>query len=664
MLLVGCVADIDEKSIAAGDTTSSEKILTDAEYSEQGTLIVRFAPNAESRLATRSGATRSGIEGVDALLDEVSGYAVEPVFNITDKNREKVYSRGLHLWYSLHFSQECDIEQVAAKLAEVAEVERVQYSQRVCRLNNPQTTAPIAQRLSAEATRANNTPFNDKYQKYQWSLNNLGSDAKTYPDHSWKGLHDVVAGADINVLPAWELTKGDPSIVVAVVDEGVMYSHEDLSANMWVNSGEVEDDGVDNDGNGYIDDIHGFNFVRLDNNIKWNNANDSGHGTHVAGIIAAMNNNNIGICGIAGGSGNNDGVRIMTIQIFYGNGGASDRNMAKAIQYAADNGAHILQNSWGYPSHLSSTASPANDIAYKRALRVEAEAIDYFVANGGDESGPLEGGLAIFAAGNDGVSLPGYPAAYEPCVAVASLSPSLRPAYYTCYGIGTDIAAPGGEALYVNGAILSTVPDEFQDPSIQHYAMMQGTSQACPHVSGVAALGLSYAKKLGKRYKADEFRTMLLSATNDVEPYLTGSVVINNKTNYYSNYRGKLGAGYVDAYKLMLQIDGTPFSITATGASEVDLTPYFGNGVANAKLHEVTLSDGDAAAIGWNAEECSLEKGKLKVSCSKSGSATITVTLLVGGGSLDDNKFPYPTKVSKTFVLMTKSGHASNNGWL
>jgi subtilisin family serine protease len=434
---------------------------------------------------------------------------------------------------------------------------------------------------------------------------------------------------------------------------------------MWVNSGEVEDDGVDNDGNGYIDDIHGFNFVRLDNNIKWNNANDSGHGTHVAGIIAAMNNNNIGICGIAGGSGNNDGVRIMTIQIFYGNGGASDRNMAKAIQYAADNGAHILQNSWGYPSHLSSTASPANDIAYKRALRVEAEAIDYFVANGGDESGPLEGGLAIFAAGNDGVSLPGYPAAYEPCVAVASLSPSLRPAYYTCYGIGTDIAAPGGEALYVNGAILSTVPDEFQDPSIQHYAMMQGTSQACPHVSGVAALGLSYAKKLGKRYTANEFRSMLLSATNDIEPYLTGSIYIPSAkmTVNYLSYKGKMGAGYIDAYKLLLQIDGTPYTVVRTGTSEtIDLAPYFGSGVHNAQLHQVEISDSDKLAIGFG--ECTYANGKLNINCSKSGVATITVTLLVGGGSLNNSAAPYPTKVSKSFVLMTKSGVASNNGWL
>ena len=665
MLLVGCVADIEDQTITADNTTPSAKILNDAESGEQGSLIVRFTPNAESRLATRSGATRSGITGVDALLDEVEGYAVEPVFNITDKNRDKVYSRGLHLWYTLHFSKECDIEKVAAKLSEVAEVERVQFSQSVCRVGNPKVM-PIKQSISSNATRANtaNTPFNDTYQAYQWSLNNLGSDSQVRLDN-YSGLHETVVGADINVLPAWELTKGDPSIVVAVVDEGVMYSHEDLVNNIWVNQGEIAGDGIDNDKNGYADDIYGYNFVRLEGGISWNHKNDSGHGTHVAGIIAAENNNNLGICGIAGGDGSNGGVKIMSIQIFVGNGTATTANVAKGIQYAADNGAHILQNSWGYKSNLVDSSAPSNDRTYKNRLRLEAEAIDYFVANGGDDEGPLDGGVVIFAAGNDGVSLPGYPAAYEPCVAVASFSPSLRPAYYTCYGAGTDIVAPGGEGLYINGAILSTLPDAFQDESIEHYGMMQGTSQACPHASGVAALGLSYAKKLGKRFKADEFRSMLLSATNDIEPYLVGSVSIPGyKTVYYSNYRGRIGSGYIDAYKLLLQIDGTPFSITHTGASEIDLEQYFGQAAANGELYEVTLSESDATAIGWNADECSLDGGKLKVSCSKSGSATITVTLLIGGGSLSNTTQPLPTKVSKTFVLMTKSGLTSNNGWL
>lgn len=673
-LLVGCTADLENQTISGEVATSSDKILNSSQDAVQGSILVRFGAVAESRLAecaTRSGATRTGVEGVDALLDKVEGCAVEQVFTINEKNRDKLYARGLHLWYELRFNEECDIDFVAAELAKVAEVERVQFSQKLHRVCNPKRVAStqLQRQIATKAKPVGGTiPFNDTYRKYQWSLNNLGSNSEVKDGGSVSGLPAVVAGADINVLPAWQLCKGDPSIVVAVLDEGVKYDHEDLAANMWRNSGEIENDGVDNDDNGYVDDIYGYNFVRMDNNIKWSNDNDTGHGSHVAGIIAAVNGNNLGICGIAGGSGNNDGAKIMTIQILYGNGSASTRNVAKGIQYAADNGAHILQNSWGYESALSDRSNPSNDTAYKSYLRLEAEALDYFVANGGDETGPLEGGLIIFAAGNDGVALPGYPAAYKPCVAVASISPSLRPAYYTCYGTGTDIAAPGGEALYSNGAILSCVPDEFQDPSVEHYAMMQGTSQACPHVSGVAALGLSYAKKLGKRYKADEFRSMLLSATNDIEPYLIGSIYIplgngSSQEVKYPNYKGKMGAGYVDAYKLLLQIDGTPYTVVRKGAvSAIELAPYFGDGVYNAKLHKIEISDEDKQAIGLG--DCTYDAGKLNVTCSKSGVATFTVTLLIGGGSLEDNKNPYPIEVAKTFVVMSREAVATNGGWL
>ena len=668
LLLAGCTRDLTDQTISEAETATAEKILNESNDALQGSIIVRFAPSAESRLATRSGATRSGIEGVDAILDNIEGYAVEPVFNITDKNRDKVHERGLHLWYTLHFSEECDIDTVAAELAKVTEVERLQFSQRVCHTHNPEmvTATQIQHNTSTMSTRASGSiAFNDSYRIYQWALNNLGSNSEVRDAGVAEDLPPVMAGADINVIPAWRLCKGDPSIIVAVLDEGVMYSHEDLAANMWTNSGEIEGDDIDNDHNGYEDDIHGFNFVRLDNNIKWDNKNDSGHGTHVAGIISAVNDNEIGICGIAGGSGNNDGAKIMSVQIFYGNGGATTANVAKGIQYAADNGAHILQNSWGYKSNLVDSSAPSNDRGYKSRLRLEAEAIDYFVANGGDDEGPLKGGLVIFAAGNDGVALPGYPAAYEPCVSVAAFSPSLRPTYFTCYGTGTDIVAPGGEGLYTNGAILSTVPDEHDDPSIEHYGLMQGTSQACPHVSGIAALGLAYAKKLGKRYTANEFRSMLLSATNNIDPYLTGSIYIPSArmTVNYPNYKGLMGAGYIDAYKLLLQIDGTPYTVVGTGANQkIDLAPYFGDGVHNAQLHQVKISDEEKLAIGLG--DCTFEEGKLIVTCSKSGVATLTVTLLVGGGSLNNSAAPYPTKVTKSFVLMTKSGVASNNGWL
>lgn len=153
-------------------------------------------------------------------------------------------------------------------------------------------------------------PFNDEYLKYQWHYKNTG-------DKSFSAT--AVAGADIDVFPVWEkLTTGDRDIIVAVVDEGVCYSHEDLAANMWTNDKEIPGNGIDDDGNGYIDDVHGYNFVD-DGDISWTKSGDTGHGTFCAGTIAAVNNNGKGVSGIAGGSGNGDGCRIMSCQIFSGN---------------------------------------------------------------------------------------------------------------------------------------------------------------------------------------------------------------------------------------------------------------------------------------------------------------------------------------------------------
>ena len=128
LLLAGCTRDLTDQRISEAETATAKKILNESSNALQGSIIVRFAPSAKSRLsrcATRNGATRTGVEGVDAILDNIEGYAVEPVFNITDKNRNKVYERGLHLWYTLYFSEECDIDAVAAELAKVAEVDRL-----------------------------------------------------------------------------------------------------------------------------------------------------------------------------------------------------------------------------------------------------------------------------------------------------------------------------------------------------------------------------------------------------------------------------------------------------------------------------------------------------------------------------------------------------------
>lgn len=681
VLLVACTADLEKQIVSVGDISTNAKVINSSTGSVKGTILVRFNTSAESRLAecaTRSGATRTGVIGVDAVLDEVNGYAVEPLFVVTEKNREKVHAAGLHLWYKLRFDKGCDIEAVATKLAKVSEINSVEFVRKIHRVHNPKTaTKNSAVTLSTQTRATNRIPFNDAYNHYQWGLCNLGANSEVKTSRYVDGQVAPVTGADINVVPAWKLCKGDPSIVVAVMDEGVMYTHEDLAANMWVNLAELHGKaGADDDHNGYEDDIYGYNFVYSEGDITWDEyydldsgTGDCGHGTHVAGIVSAVSNNGIGVSGIAGGSGKSDGVRLMSIQIFSGESGAEE-DVAPAIQYAADNGAHILQCSWGYISAKDTSAEywergPANDKTYKYECSAEAAAIDYFIKYGGTKDGPIEGGLAIFAAGNSGASLPGYPAAYEPCVAVAAFSPSLRPAYYTDYGPGTDICAPGGESLYYNGDILSTMPDTFTIGNPKYYGWMQGTSMATPHVSGVAALGLSYAKQLGKRYTAKEFRSMLLSATNDIEPYLTGSIAASKYEIYmdYSTYKGKLGAGYIDAYKLLLQIDGTPFKVVKVGEEvEVDLSLYFGDGLANAQFLRTEISAEDITDAGVSVGKYS--DGKIKITCAKHGVATISVTMLVGGGSLSDSSKPFPTEVTRKFVVISKEQVAANGGWL
>ena len=671
-LLAACTADLEEQTISVTDNNIGGKILNTSRNCVDGTLMVRFDTTAESRLAecaTRSGATRTGISGVDAVLDEVNGYSVAPLYVVTEKNREKVYSGGYHLWYELLFDETSDMEATAAKLAKVGEVQVVQYVHRIKRVGSPKVvTKSISEDISA--TRASSAiPFNDKYVGYQWGLKNLGNLGAIISN-----LPDAVEGADINVVPAWKLCKGDPSIVVAVFDEGVMNTHEDLKNNIWINEKELNgQSGVDDDGNGYKDDIYGFNFTTMKGTITWDRSGDSGHGSHVAGIIAAENNNGIGICGIAGGSGNNDGVKLMSVQIFNGNSGASTSNLVRAFQYAADNGAHISQNSWGYLSAETEGVDywelgPANDKEYKYQLSAEAGAIDYFIKNGGTEDGPIEGGLVIFAGGNDSAGLPCYPGAYEPCVAVAAISPSARPAYYTNFGIGTDISAPGGEELYSNGAILSTLPSLFDVERFPNYGWMQGTSQACPHVSGVAALGLSYAKQLGKRYTAKEFRSMLLSATNNITPYLTGKISIrfsdgSSQIVNYPDYEGMMGNGYIDAYKMLLKVDGTPCKVVQTGVeNDISLSLYFGGGLDDAEFVKAEASAEDIAATGLQIGAYS--KGKISVTTSKVGVATISVTMLVGGGSLSDSSKPFPTEVTRKFVVISKEQVAPNGGWL
>lgn len=658
-VLVGCTRDIDDVKVESGEVASESKILRSSEGAIRGEIVVCFGADAESRLAdvaTRANATRSGVAGVDALLDRVGGYAVRPVFVVTEKNRKRVESMGMHLWYTLHFDGDAQLDEVAAELAKVGEVRIVEYSHAAVKIS-PLGVSPKG--VSQVAEMRTNIPYDDTYSNDLWNFNNLGKETNIYSASDDKY---AVEGADVNILPAWKLCVGDPSIVVAVVDEGVAYNHPDLYDNMWVNSGEIAGNGIDDDGNGYVDDIYGYNFAYNQGEITWEDfeysggqyLGDTGHGTHVAGVISAMNNNSVGVCGIAGGNyaENKKGVRIMSVQTFAGNVESNPSNTARGIQYAADNGANILQCSWGYP-----TGNPKNDAAYERYAGVEAAAIRYFInyADADDDESPLDGGIAIFAAGNNSRSPAVYPGAMENCVSVTAMAPSFLPAWYTNYGPGCDIVAPGGDGNYSNGAILSTVP-AIRPTGDQEYVYMNGTSMACPHVSGVAALALSYAKQLGKRFSNRVFRDMLLTSVNDYYSNIPSTLA-------YAKYIDAMGAGYVDAYKLLMQVDGTPFVTIASGKdATIDLKKFFGEGASNLTFKSVYVDEEDIASLGIELGE--IEGAKLGLKCAKNGVFEVVVNGYVGGDSQSNTNLPIASIVTKRFMVISRTSIQQNGGWL
>jgi hypothetical protein len=267
-----------------------------------GNLLIKFneqATLAFEKLERKSDITRSGIEPLNLALRTIGATSIERIFPINPKHEERARKAGLHRWYIVSFDSNEQLEKAAKSLAEVAEVDIVQYN-RTFSLQPSKST--IVE--DCPTTRLAVDKVNDPQFSKQWHYYNTGS-----------GIHEKqVAGMDVNVKEAWLHCTGDPSIIVAVLDEGVDYTHDDLKANMWVNKGEIADNGIDDDGNGYIDDVHGYNFCTADGKLSWNSNGDSGHGTHVAGTIAAVNNNGKGVCGIAGGDGSGNGVKIMSAQ--------------------------------------------------------------------------------------------------------------------------------------------------------------------------------------------------------------------------------------------------------------------------------------------------------------------------------------------------------------
>lgn len=626
LLVVGCVRDME--SHIDTSTESYGKIINTPTDAIAGEILVKV---------------QAGVEELN--IERIGDIACtcEPLFAMCDSNRSNFASSGIDRWYVVRFDSNSDIESVARSIATDSRIAYIEYNKPLKRRNEPVLIE--ADMDIVGTTRAmDDMPFDDPQLPYQWNLMNDG----------WLGERAVV-GADINVFDAWKYTTGDSRIIVAVVDNGIRVNHPDLDGNMWVNEAEANGaEGVDDDGNGYIDDINGYNFCDDKGEITWKSHYDTAHATHVAGIIAAETNNGRGVAGIAGGSGNNDGVRIMSCQVFSSYNVANTAGFANAFIYAADNGASIINNSWGYEA-----SDVATDNAYLEKYSVLQDAIDYFEENGGNPD-VIDGGIVVFAGGNDGKPCAMYPAAFHDIIGVAAFAPDFLAANYTNYGPGINVCAPGGDTFYGEQYnIVSTTLDG------SGFGYMQGTSMACPHVSGIAALGLSYAIQKGYKLSARDYRNLIITSTQDIDKYQVGYALIYDKDNKefdnvdMSRYAGALGTGYVDAHLLLMQLDNVPCLYTEVNSdAPLALDNLFSDAAHRLNFTECVVPSSCADELGIT-EKPMFDGGKLRIKCTKPGTGRITVKAIIGAGSVTQGM-----EIEREFELVVRRSKADNGGWL